>query len=80
MAHFDLRESPDVIHPIATTMVMLAQDSMFDVAGERNAYLSIMIAALKDKIHTSHSADYTREVSNKIVLHPGEIVYFSRGV
>lgn len=38
-----------LIHPIATTMAVLAQDSMFEVAGERNAYSNITVAALNEK-------------------------------
>lgn len=57
-------------------MAVLAQDSMFEVAGERNAYSNIRVAALNEK-WVSCPVDYTREVSNKVVLHPGELVSFS---
>ena len=51
MTGFDLGEFPDLIHPIATTIIILAQDSVFEVAGERNAYSSITVAALNESVY-----------------------------
>lgn len=78
MTGFGLGEFPDLIHPIVTTMVILVQDSVFEVLG--NVYSSITVAFLNEKCVSCPPEDNTREVSKKVVLHPAELVSFSTGV
>lgn len=66
MTGFHLGQLPDLIHPIATTMVILAQDRVFEVAGERNAHSGITVAALNEKCVSCPPVDNTREVSNTL--------------
>lgn len=49
MTGFDLGSFPDQILHLATTMVILSQDSGFEVAGEINAYSITIVAFLNEK-------------------------------
>lgn len=60
MTGCDLGEFLNLIYLIATTMGILVQDTMFEVAGKENAHSNVTVAASNEECVSCPPSDNTR--------------------